>query len=99
MATQLYSVDPDAVNMILYHLDWVLEGFDLASVLQRVTHPTLILRGEQRLGSVVGDEDVDFVHTYLPSAVIVNILNAGHDPDVAQTDMVLQHIDSFLQSV
>lgn len=99
MATQYYGVAPEAVGMLLHQLDQVLEEFDLASVLQQVTQPTLILRGDPRLGSVIQDEDVEFVQAHLPSAVIVTIPNAGHDLEGAQLDLVLQHIRAFLQSV
>ncbi|HSH81904.1 MAG TPA: alpha/beta hydrolase [Herpetosiphonaceae bacterium] len=99
LATQVYGVAPDAVGMVLHNVDKLLEGFDLASVLQQVTHPTLILRGEPRLGSVIGDEDVEFVHKHLPSALIVNIPNAGHDLDGEQPEAVLHHIHTFLQSI
>ncbi|HSH79041.1 MAG TPA: alpha/beta hydrolase [Herpetosiphonaceae bacterium] len=99
LATQMYGVAPDAVGMVLHHWDEMLEAFDLVAVLQQVTQPTLILRGEPRLGSVIRDEDVEFVHKNLPSAVIINIPNAGHDLDGEQPEAVLHHIQTFLQSV
>ncbi len=77
----------------------MLEGFDLASVLRQVTHPTLILGGEPRLGSVIRDEDVEYVHKHLPSALILNIPNAGHDLDGEHLEAVLHHIHTFLRSV
>ncbi len=99
MATQYYGVAPEAVGMLLHQLDQMLEEFALASVLQQVTQPTLVLRGEPRLGSVIQDEDVEFVQTHLPSAVVVTIPNAGHELEGAQLELVLHHIRAFLQSV
>lgn len=77
----------------------VLEGFDIKGALTNLTCPTLLLSGEWDKGSVVRDEDAEYVRQQAPNAITRKLLNAGHAVHEDQTETVLQAINTFLERV
>jgi pimeloyl-ACP methyl ester carboxylesterase len=96
-AERVMYVAAGTVDTVLH--DRLLEGFELGSAFQQVKCPTLLLWGDWDQGSTVRKEDAAFVQANLPSATIVKIPNGSHMFLWEQTDVTMQHIETFLQSV
>jgi len=70
------SVDPRATAAIVHSRSY--EGFDLAQTLRRLTCPVLLLAGSPELGSLVGDEDLEFFSTHTAHARATRVAGGGH---------------------
>jgi len=97
MATMIHHVDPAAVATLLN--DETFAGLDLVSVMQNVTCPTLFLYGEPDKGSLVRAEDIDFMRVNLPQSAAIQVKNAGHSLDWQESETVLAHITTFLNTL
>jgi pimeloyl-ACP methyl ester carboxylesterase len=96
-AGRIFATAPGTIKTMLDNQ--VLEGFDIKVALNNLTCPTLLLHGEWDKGSVVRDEDAEYVRQQAPNAVTQKILNAGHQIHEDQTETVLQAINTFLERV
>ena len=97
LADQIYHLDVGTLDVALANR--MLDGYDLADALHRVTCPTLLLRGDWDHHAVMREEDAAFVHANLPSAVDVKIPDGTHLFPFEQPELTLSHIRKFLQSV
>lgn len=97
LAEKLMLVDPRATD--LDAVDRSLDGLDLDEAAQRIRCPVLVLRGEQELGSIMRQEDADWVQASFPQGSVVQIREAGHPVHQDQMETVMRHVQAFLQSV
>lgn len=96
MADEISGVAADAVRLPLQ--DRVLGALDLGRALRHVQCPLLLMHGDWAHGATMRDEDAEFVHANLPSAVTVKITNGSHLFFQEQQETVLQQVREFLPS-
>jgi len=96
-AERIFATAPGTIKTMLDNQ--VLEGLNIKTVLNSLTCPTLLLSGEWDKGSVVRDEDEEYVRQQAPHAITRKILNAGHQIHEDQTEIVLQAMNTFLERV
>ena len=95
-ARSLQLMDPDVLTM--YVDGSATESYEMDELLQRVTCPTLFLRGEPVLGGAIEDEDVMHVHSLLPHALFVPIAGVGHIIHPVTPQRYYQVVSKFLES-
>jgi pimeloyl-ACP methyl ester carboxylesterase len=96
-AERIFATAPGTIKTMLDNQ--VLTGLDLGAALTHIKCPILLLSGEWDKGSVVRDEDMEYVRQQVPQATTRKILNAGHQIHDDQTEIVLEAINTFLQRV
>lgn len=96
MADMFYRLDPAALTMFLDNR--LSDSFDYDGVYQGIQCPTLLLWGEQTENdaSVVRHEDVEYFRSQVPQVIDAQIMGVGHGLHWAQTDAVLEQIQTFL---
>lgn len=97
LADQIYGIAAGTVENVLH--DEHLDALDLASALQHVECPTLLLQGDWTNGGAMRQEDADFVRANLPSARIIFIPNGSHLVQDQYAGITLQHMGAFLSSI
>ena len=97
MADGIYHLDIDTVVTVLQ--DQLLAGWDLERGLKCITAPTLLMYGDWLHDAAMRDEDAVFVKAHLPNVVDIKIPNGSHLFPWEQTDITMEHIQNFLQSV
>lgn len=79
-AKTLSMMDPGVLD---YHAegqaDEYLAGFDLETMLPRITCPVLLIQGNPDLGGMMTDDSVEYALAMLPDAISVLIEGSGHD--------------------
>jgi pimeloyl-ACP methyl ester carboxylesterase len=69
-------VDPRATAAIIENR--TNEGFDIEDTLDRVSCPALVLAGNIELGSLVRDEDLEFLRAHTAQVRTTRIHSGGH---------------------
>jgi len=95
--TMIRSVDPEVVSVLLE--DKFFEGLNLEETLIKVQCPTLLLYGELESGSLVPETEVAFIKQYVPQTIAHLIEDAGHSPHWEQTEITLEYILDFLNTI
>ncbi len=96
-AAALKGLDPRFVDDLLN--DRINEGFDVEDALARMSCPTLLLRGEPQLGSMVRDSDLKLFESTVTNGTAILITGGGHSIDRDEpSEAVLRHIVSFLDA-
>ena len=96
-AAALKGLDPQFVDDLLN--DRINEGFDVEDALARMSCPTLLLRGEPQLGSMVRDSDLKLFESTVTNGTAILITGGGHSIDQDEpSEAVLRHIVSFLDA-
>jgi pimeloyl-ACP methyl ester carboxylesterase len=70
------TVDPRATTALIG--GQLYEGFDIEDTLDRVSCPTLVLAGNLELGSLVRDEDLEFLRAHTAHVRTTRIDGGGH---------------------
>ncbi|MEP7292962.1 MAG: alpha/beta hydrolase [Chloroflexota bacterium] len=96
MADQLSRVASGTVEAALTDKLW--HEIELPAALDHIQPPTLMIHGDWASGAVVREGDIPFVQQHLPSAQIIRVPNAGHLIPIEHPNLVLQHVNAFLQS-
>ena len=89
------QVDPAYLKTLLD--DRYFDGFDLQTVLEKITCPTLFLYGEIERGAVVREKDLVFFLKQVPHATAIQIKGAGHILQLDQPAQVLEKMEEWLQ--
>ncbi len=97
MADQLSCVDISTVTVALE--DELLETWDLGDALQKITCPTLLIRGDWDHGAAVDDDDAAYTKVHMPQIRDVKILEGSHLFPWEQADLTIEHVRSFLQTL
>jgi pimeloyl-ACP methyl ester carboxylesterase len=98
MADSMYRVAPGTVKAALDDVMWA--GRDLPHDLQSIQCPMLMIHGDLDQGGAMRDEDIALFKANAPSATVVRIVGADHGLKMnEQPDMLLGHVNTFLQSI
>jgi len=97
-AKMIHDIDPESIAYFLN--DRIFENFDLEQLLPQVSCPTLLVRGESELGSLVRDSDVALLEAHVSAITTFQIGGAGHGiiwgpPGKTTLDYVTQFINSL----
>jgi pimeloyl-ACP methyl ester carboxylesterase len=90
----LEGLDPDVVRTII--ADELIEGISLSALAHRVVCPVLLLRGNEKLGSALRDQDVDFAISHFQNIRVLNMDSIGHG--IIPSALLPQMID-FVESI
>ncbi len=96
-AKMILDIDPESIAYFMN--DRVFENFDLEQLLPQVSCPTLLVRGEPELGSLVRDSDVALLEALLPYITTIQVGGIGHGICWGLPGKTtLDHITQFLNS-
>lgn len=93
LMTTLSTLDPEVVRTLAE--DRFLD-LDLATVIEAISSPTLMLYGEVDKGGVVRARDADFFRTHIANGTATQMTNAGHLIYLDQPELMLELIRDFL---
>lgn len=93
----LKAVDPEVLAPILDQT-W-LDGFDLDALLAAIRCPTLILRGNEKLGGMLDRAEAEQWAARLQDPVLVDLPNTGHLLHWMETATTVRHVCAFLESL
>ena len=71
--------DPDIFQSMLDQLDWVLDGYEVLDLAQKIACPVLIQRGTQSKGSLTTDHDIELFTKKLNVHYHIDTFDTGHD--------------------
>ncbi len=97
MASCLVRLDP-ATMTPLVDGQW-LDGYELESILPRISCPALLLAGEYALGGMLPEEEAARVASLLPRGTLIKVAGAGHLIHTMQAETTLRLVTSFLESI
>lgn len=97
-AENLSQCDPDMLSAIFNEFDVTFEKYQIDNLLPHLHCPTLILRGNVALGSLITDEDMEYALNLLPSLQQVSIASVGHSL-LEDKNSVLNIIEGFIEEV
>ncbi len=96
-ADQIYALDIGTVATALH--DHVMSGLDLEKCLQTITCPALLMRGDWSSGAAMDENDAAFVRANLANVIDIKMPNANHSFYAEQTDLTMEHVQKFLDTV
>jgi pimeloyl-ACP methyl ester carboxylesterase len=96
-ARTLNLLDPTVLDFILSGA--LNEGWDTDALLQRIECPVLLQHGEQSLGSVLYEGEVERATAYIKYVTIAELKGSGHSALVANPDGLLTLFSSFIDEV
>lgn len=76
-----------------------LDGYDTASILSRITCPTLLLQADIGAGGMLPDVDADHVASLIADCSHVRLPGVGHLIHWMQTETTLRLVLNFLESL
>jgi pimeloyl-ACP methyl ester carboxylesterase len=101
-AKNISQLDPD---VLAYHAtgrgEEFLRNVDMAKIVQNITCPVLLLRGNPDLGAVMSPEAAEHLLSVLPHAIEVEIAHAGHDLGLHSWEAapLLRAVINFLEAL
>jgi pimeloyl-ACP methyl ester carboxylesterase len=102
LATTLFHLDPGVLE---YHAEGRAEeflcGFDLETILGKITCPALFIQADPKLGGMITDRSMETVQTILSTALHIKMDGFGHDLglDTWETGPLLRVVNGFLESL
>lgn len=93
-ASCLKQLDPQVLEPIVAG-EW-LEGFDVESVMKRVTCPVLLLQADVSAGGLLIDADVDSLKVWTKDLIHVKVPGCGHLIHWSRTSELLSSVHAFL---
>lgn len=93
----LSALDPKVLDAMIEQT--VYGNMEARDVLERVSQPLLVLRGEVGLGSLVFDDDVAVVRATAADVSVTSIAGAGHFPHRNRPTEVARAVMDFLETV
>ena len=97
----LWRLDPTFFDALLHDFPGFVEGYSGEDILAKIECPVLVLRGENRLGAVMTDEEISWLRRNLSNVKCVLIDGVGHLlhlEDRGQT-VVLTEMMTFLDRI
>jgi pimeloyl-ACP methyl ester carboxylesterase len=100
-AATIHTMDPEVLR---YHAagrgDDFLYGLDMDAALSQVTCPTLLIRGDQKLGALLSAEASEYAASLLAQAEIRLIENMGHSLGMeGDAGPLLEVVKNFLETI
>jgi pimeloyl-ACP methyl ester carboxylesterase len=96
-ARTLNLLDPAVLDFILAGA--FSEGWDSDALLRRIECPVLLQHGEQSLGSVLYEGEVERAAAHLTHVTIAELKGTGHSALVANPDGLLRLFSSFIEQI
>ena len=96
MAESLHRLDPDMLTAVVDQFDEMHAGFDLETLLPRLTCPILLLQGDPAAGGMLTDEEVARARELAPTVDHVRFDGIGHALHMSQPEPVLRVVLDFL---
>lgn len=89
------ACDPDVLVTTFDKYEEMVRGYDIKKLLPAIKCPVLIMRGEEKLGSMITDNDMNKAVTLLPKLQEQKIPGVGHAL-LNNKEMVLETVMRFL---
>jgi pimeloyl-ACP methyl ester carboxylesterase len=74
----LWQLDPTFFNALLHDFEGFTAGYDYKRSLAKIDCPVLFIRGETRLGAVMTDEEISWLHKTFSNVQCALIEGVGH---------------------
>jgi pimeloyl-ACP methyl ester carboxylesterase len=75
----------------------MLRGFEIETLLPLIKCPILIMRGDEKLGSMIQDADIEIATTLAPQTIDIKISDVGHSL-LDNKEIVLKEVKQFIES-
>ena len=89
--------DIDIIETTFFRYHKMLKGFDIDILLPEIQCPFLIMHGEQQLGSMISDNDLQRSKALKPSLQVLKISGVGHSL-LTERQIILNAMKQFIVS-
>lgn len=89
------ACDPDILAMTFDRYEEMIDGYHMEKLLPLIKRPILIMRGEEKLGSMITDGDMKMAMDLLPQMWQHKITGVGHSL-LSNKENVLETVTKFL---
>jgi pimeloyl-ACP methyl ester carboxylesterase len=96
MAESLHRLDPDMLTAVVDQFEEMHAGYDLETLLPRLTCPILLLQADPAEGGMLTDDEVARARELSPAVDHVRFTGLGHALHMVQPEPVLRAVLDFL---
>jgi pimeloyl-ACP methyl ester carboxylesterase len=99
-AENFRSCDSDIITATFDRTNEMLKGFEMETLLPLIKCPLLIMRGDEKLGSMIQDVDIDKATQLAPQIIDIKIPDIGHslleNKEIVLKELIqlIDHIES-----
>lgn len=93
-AEAICSCDPAVLENTFNNYESMLQGYSLENVFPSIKCPCLIIRGEQTLGSMISEKDIEKVLDLAPHITDIKISDVGHS--ILNNNFAIELLNNFL---
>jgi len=98
LATDLQQVDPDMLTALLDRFETTTAGYELKSVLLRISCPVLLFQADPTAGGMMTDQEVTLALPLLDQAQHMRLPGISHILHLERKELIVQALKAFFQS-